>query len=132
MSQKNVEIVRAMYEAFLRGSFEESLAAFHPEVEWDVSIRPEGRVYRGHAGVVDAIRTWNGTWEDFTAEIEAILDAGKHVVLIDHQTGRGKGSMAPLDQQTFWVYTLRDMRIVRVKWFATRRQEALEAAGLRE
>jgi uncharacterized protein len=131
MSQENAEIVRRMYQAFLRGNYEESLAAFHPEVEWDVSIRPEGRVYRGHAGVVEAIRTWNGTWEDFTAEIEEIIGAGEHVVLIDRQTGRGKGSGAPLDQRTFWVYTLRGRKIVRVKWFRTR-HEALEAAVLSE
>jgi ketosteroid isomerase-like protein len=131
MSEENVEIVRRMIRAFNDGDYEESLAAFHPEVEFDVSIRPEGRIYRGHAGVIEAIRTWNGTWEDFRAEIEEIMGDGEHVVLIDRQTGRGKGSGVPLNQQTFWLYTLRDGTIVRVKWFATR-QEALEAAGLRE
>jgi ketosteroid isomerase-like protein len=131
MAEENVEIVRRMYRAFLGGDFKESLAVFDPEVEFDVSIRPEGRVYRGHAGLVEAIRTWNGTWEDLTAEIDEIIDAGDHVVLTDQQTGRGKGSGVPLDQQTFWVYTLRDRKIVHVKWFRTR-QEALKAAGLSE
>jgi uncharacterized protein len=131
MSQENVEIVHRHIEAFLSGDNNAALAAYDPGVEWDVSIRPEGRVYRGHAGVVEAMRTWIGTWEDWTMEVEEIIDAGDRVLLVDRQMGRGKGSGAPLDQQTFWVYTLREGKIVRVKWFATR-QEALEAAGLSE
>jgi len=37
----------------------------------------------------------------------------------------------PLDEQTFWVYTIREGKIVRVVWFSTR-DGALEAAGLSE
>ena len=131
MSQENVEIVRQVFEAYSTGDNEAALAAFDPDVEFDVSIRPEGHVYRGHAGIAEAMRTWIGTWEDWTMEVEEIIDAGDRVLLVDRQIGRGKGSGVPLDQQTFWVYTLRKGKIVRLKWLPTR-QEALEAAGLRE
>jgi uncharacterized protein len=131
MSQENVEIVRHHIEAYLRGDYEAALAVFDRDVEYDVSMRPEGRVYHGRAGIVEAHRTWGGTWEDWTVEVEEIIDAGDKVLLCDRQTGRGKGSGAPLDQRTFWVNTFREGKIVRVKWFATRK-EAIEAAGLRE
>jgi ketosteroid isomerase-like protein len=51
---------------------------------------------------------------------------------VDRQTGRGKGSGAPLDQQTFSVITIREGKIVRVVWLPTREQAFREAAGLRE
>ncbi|HKP89347.1 MAG TPA: hypothetical protein VJT75_05175 [Thermoleophilaceae bacterium] len=35
MSQENVEIVRRMYDAFLRGDREAARAVLDPEVEWD-------------------------------------------------------------------------------------------------
>jgi ketosteroid isomerase-like protein len=131
MSEENVEIVRRHIEAYLAGDNEAALAAYDPEVEFDVSIRPEGHVYRGPDGIVEAVRTWTGTWEDYKIEVEEIIDAGENVLVVDRQTGRGKGSGVPLDQQTFWVYSLRDGKIVRVVWLPTR-EEALKAAGLSE
>jgi len=51
------------------------------------------------------------------------------VLLVDRQSGQGKGSGAPLDQQTFTVFTLREGKIVQAVWLPTR-AEALEAAAL--
>jgi ketosteroid isomerase-like protein len=131
MSEENVEIVRRVLDAYVRGDYETGLAAFDPDVEFDVSIRPEGHVYRGHQGVVEALRTWTGTWEAYRLEVEEIVDAGDQVVVIDRQSGRGRGSGIPLAQQTFSVFTLRDGKVVRVVWFQNR-EEAFKAAGLRE
>ncbi|MDX6573487.1 MAG: hypothetical protein QOC86_2643 [Gaiellales bacterium] len=133
MSEENVEIVRKMFEAYASGDFETALAAYAPEVEFDVSIRPEGGVYRGPEGVAEAMRSWTGTWDDFRLEVEEIIDAGgDRVLLVDRQSGRGKGSGAPLDQQTFSVFTIRRGKIVRVVWLPTREQAFREAAGLSE
>ena len=132
MSQENVEIIRRIYDAYLSGDFEAALSAIDPKVELDVShIRPEGKVYRGHEGVVEALRTWTGTWEAYRLEVEEIIDAGEHVVAVDRQSGRGRGSGVPLAKQFFAVFTLRDGKVIRMVWFSTREQ-ALEAAGLRE
>jgi uncharacterized protein len=131
MSEENVEIVRRLMDAYLSGDFETALAAFDPEVEFDVSIRPEGRVYRGRDGVIDAVRTWAGTWKDLKIEIEEIIGAGDDVVVVDRESGRGRASGTQFEQQTGWVYTLREGKIIRAVWFP-RREEALEAAGLSE
>jgi uncharacterized protein len=132
MSRENVEIVRQHLEAYLSGDNETALAAYDEEVEFDVSIRPDGRVYRGPEGVAELMRTWTGTWEDFRMEVEEIIDAGDRVIVVDHQSGRGKGSGAPLDQQTFTVYTLREGKIVRAVWLKTREEAFKTAAGLQE
>jgi ketosteroid isomerase-like protein len=131
MSEENVEIVRRVYDAYLSGHFDAALAMIDPEVEWDGSIRPEGKIYRGHGGVIEALRTWTGTWEAFRLDVEEIIDAGDQVIVVEQQSGRGKGSGLPVRQQNFSVFTLRDGRIIRVV-FARNRDEALEAAGLKE
>ena len=131
MSEENVEVVRRHIDAYLSGDNEVALDAYDPEVEFDVSIRPEGRVYRGRAGVIEAVRTWEGTWRGYRVEIEEIIDAGEKVVVVDRQSGRGRESGTKFEQQTAWVYTLRNGKITRVVWFPTR-AEALEAAGLSE
>jgi uncharacterized protein len=131
MSEANVEIVRRMYEAYLRGDNDAALGAFDPDVEFDVSIRPEAGIYRGPAGIAEAMRTWTGTWEDFRIEVKEIRDAGDRVLVADRQSGRGKGSGVPLDQETYTIYTMRDGKIVHAVWVDTR-EKALEAAGLSE
>jgi ketosteroid isomerase-like protein len=131
MSEENVEIVRRVYDAYRSGDFETAFGFIDPEVVFDVSIRPEGKVYRGHEGVAEALRTWTGTWEAFRIEVEELIDAGDHVIGVEHQSGRGKGSGLPLAQVYFSVFTLGDGKITRIAWFQNRR-DALEAAGLSE
>ena len=131
MSQENVEIVRRVYETYVSGDFEATFTLIDPEVETDVSIRPEGKVYLGHEGLAEALRTWTGTWEAWRIEVEEILDAGDQVVAFEKQSGRGKGSGVRFSQETASVFTLCEDTVVRIKWFSNR-GEALEAAGLRE
>ena len=131
MSQENVAIVRRINDAYLKGDFETALSLIDPEVEFDLSMRPDGKVYRGHEGVIEGLRTWTGTWEAYRFEIEELIDAGEQVVAVDRQWGRGKGSGMPLEHSFSAVYTLRNGMVVRMVWF-TNREDALEAAGLSE
>jgi ketosteroid isomerase-like protein len=130
MSRENVEIVRQIYDAYLAGDFAAGLAHLDPRVEFDVSIRPEGKVYYGHDGVADALRTWTGTWEAFRMEVEELIDAGNdNVIGIERHTGRGRGSGIPLAEQYGSVFTLHGGKVTRIVWFPSRDQ-AVEAAGL--
>jgi uncharacterized protein len=129
MSRENVEIVRRIYDAYVSGDFETAFSLIDADVTFDVSIRPEGKVYRGHEGVAEALRTWTGTWEAFRMEVAELIDAGEHVVGVEHQSGRGRGSGLPLAQIYYSVFTLEDGKVSRIAWFQTRGQ-ALEAVGL--
>jgi ketosteroid isomerase-like protein len=121
MSQENVEIVRSHAEAYLAGDYEGTLAAYHPEAEFDARIRPEGAVYHGHEGIVEAMRVWVGAWDDWKLEFEELLDAGDKVLAIARESGRGKGSGVEIDHQVFVVFTLRDGLITRWLGFSTER-----------
>ena len=131
MSQENVEVVGRHMAAYLSGDFETALAAYSPDVECDTSVRPEGQMYRGREGVVEAFRVWRGTWADWKGEVDEIIDAGDRVLMVLRESGRGKGSGVPVEQRTFFLYDLRDRMIVRVTVLLDKDQ-ALEAAGLME
>jgi ketosteroid isomerase-like protein len=123
--------VRRHIDAYLSGDYEAALAAYHPEVVCDATVRPEGRVYRGREGVIEAFRVWRGTWENWEGQVEEIIDAGDRVLMVLLESGRGKGSGVEVEQQTFFVYTPRNGMIVRAQVLIDEDQ-ALEAVGLLE
>src|SRR5215212_5135710 len=131
MSQENVEIVTRCCEAFDRGDYETALDAFAVDVEYDLSHFPDGRVYRGREGVREAFRIWMGTWEDYRQERKGLIDAGEEVIVPTLEHGRGKASGVELDRQTVGVWTMRDGKAVRIRFYPTV-AEALEAVGLSE
>ena len=69
--------------------------------------------------------------DDAQAEIDELIDAGDTVVVGSTLRGRGKQSGAEA-KFTFWqTWTIQNGKFARGQGFA-RREEALEAAGLRE
>jgi len=131
MSRENVEIVKRCCEAFDRGDYEAALDALAPDVEYDLTHFPDGRVYRGHDGVREAFRIWMGTWDDYRQERRDLIDAGIEVIVPTREHGRGNGSGLELDRQTVGVWTMRDGKAVRIRFYPTL-PEALEAVGLSE
>ena len=132
MSQENVEIVRRDYDAYLSGDFEAALAMIDPEV---VGMhRGPFRTAMSPADTTEWSRRCEpgrGAWEAFRIDVDEIIDAGDQVLVVEQQSGRGKGSGVPLAQQNFSVFTIRDEKIIQVVVLRAR-DEALEAAGLSE
>jgi uncharacterized protein len=137
MSQENVEVVRALFDAVARRDTATVLALYDPEVEWDNTRGPsqgliERKVYRGHEGLRHWWREWREAWEIAWDEVEDLIDAGDRVVSVQTTHARGKASGVAVDiADMAVVWTFRQGKIVRVALFTTR-DEALEAAGLRE
>ena len=85
----------------------------------------------GREAIAEFMRRWIGTFGEYRYELERLTDLGSGVVLAAaSETGRGKGSGAPVDRSFGVLYTVIDGKIVRVTMFRTE-QDALEAAGLR-
>ena len=133
MSQENVEIVRAVYDAWQAGDYEGVFKRFDGNVEWtgppDVSGTGEHR--RGHDGVRRGMRDWIGTWDDYRFELRELVGIGDQVLAEGWQHGRGRSSGVEVSEEIFSVWTLHGGMIVRQRLFRDRAQ-ALEAAGLRE
>jgi ketosteroid isomerase-like protein len=132
MSQENVEIVRAAFDAFSRGDMESVLRPMDPEiVVIEPSDVPDAMTYHGHVGVMEAIAGWPDQWDDYQIEAVQIVDAGEHVVVKTHQRGRGKGSGVQVESEIWFVFRFRASKVTEWRMFGAE-QEALEAVGLSE
>ena len=93
MSQENVEIVRQMWEAFLGEDPVSGLAFCDPDIEWDGTNLPDGKVARGHEAIVEHAMRWAEMWDDWRMEPERFIDAGgDQVVLVFREIGRSEAA----------------------------------------
>jgi ketosteroid isomerase-like protein len=77
-------------------------------------------------------QSWYEAWDDLIDVCDEIVDAGDYVVSVSTMRARGRISGAEVTSRRYsGVWTIDDGRVTRVVWFATR-EEALEAAGLRD
>jgi ketosteroid isomerase-like protein len=126
MSQDNVEVVRAIYAAWLQG--ESARDFIDPEIEY---VNPPDAVETGTRRGRHAFAGIRDAYEDVRIEPTQFIDAGDEVVVIARVTGTGRGSGVDIDWRHGYIWTLRDGKGVRFRWF-NKSEQALAAAGLRE
>jgi ketosteroid isomerase-like protein len=130
MSQENVEVVRAVYEAWNAGDMDALRERFDPEA---IVVRtpqgwPETGPYVGREAVMREIEQWRETFDSYVTElIGDIIEAADRVVVRQVWHGVGQGPESHLESTV--VYTLRKGRIFLVEYFWDH-TEALEAVGL--
>jgi hypothetical protein len=134
MSEENVEILRAILEAWNRQDFEESVLRYmDPEVEFHPGLLPPGEdtQYVGREGVMDWARNVNDAWEAVTVEPGQRIDvASDRILAIDRWRFEGRDGIQ-VEEELPTAFTFRDGLIVRVDGF-TDKAEALETVGLSE
>jgi ketosteroid isomerase-like protein len=133
MSQENVQLVRRAFEAYSRGDIDGAVADFAPDCRYTAAgtIPDRTGVFRGPEGYKEFMGWLRSEFEDVQAEVDELIDAGETVVVGSTLRGRGRQSGAQA-KFTFWqVWTVQNSKFVRGQGF-TSRDEALEAAGLRE
>jgi ketosteroid isomerase-like protein len=140
MSQENVEVVRRMYAllhdrgAWRRGEYDD---VFREYCSADYELIPPriypdaATSYRGLEGVHQWQRLMDEIWVDWDFEGERFFDASDEVVVFVRTSGTARQSGAPVEISAAHVVTLLNGRVTRTKVFLDR-QDALEAAGLRE
>jgi ketosteroid isomerase-like protein len=134
MSQENVEIVKAAYEAFAREGLDRWIEHFADDVDYRAV---EGAIDDwGPIKGTDALRAYFQDWIDmfdgFWMEAVELIDAGGDtVVTVERYGGRARLSGVETDQTEGEVFTIRNGKIARGREYWTKEQ-ALEAAGLRE
>ena len=129
MSARNVELVRAWFDALARGELAPELC--HEEIlirNWDES--PVRGPYNGHAG----LRQW---WDDFAEvfedvhlELKEVIDLGDdRVVTGQHIVGRFRLTGIEVDGPFGAIVTVKDDKILSAIGYASPRR-AKKAAGL--
>jgi ketosteroid isomerase-like protein len=131
MTAGNVELVRAVFEAFNRRDFDAALARGHDSISWGTLFSVETDVLRGKQEIRAA---WERQIEALDVHIDVLeltpLDE-KRVLAVGKWTGRGSESGTPVAQAAVQVFTVEDGQLRSVETYASR-NEALEAARLSE
>ena len=84
MSENNVNIARAAYEAFARGDLEAVLENFHTDVEWHAAEGlPWGGVHKGRDAVAqDVFGALMAAFDGFSLNLDNFIDGGDFVVVL--------------------------------------------------
>jgi ketosteroid isomerase-like protein len=132
VSAENVELVRRLMDAWRSSAPDTALQYLHPEVEFDTTVRPDGKVWHGRDGVRQAMLEWTGTWSDWSLEVERYIDAGgDRVAMLWNERGRAKGSGVPMSLKGISVFVIRDGLVASLA-ATLDRERTLEALGLEQ
>lgn len=134
MSQENVEIVRAAYEALARGGIDRFVEHFTDDVDYRAVIGAPDDVgpIHGKAALRTWLQDWMDTFDGFTMELLELIDAGGNtVVALERFGGRAKRSGVETDQVIADVFRIRSGKIATGREYTTLEQ-ALDDAGMRE
>jgi ketosteroid isomerase-like protein len=133
MSQEDLEIVRAGFDAFNRGDYESWIAVFDEDVDFhDLAETPDTGMFRGHAGIRVWLAKLQEAWgEAFRFEPQAIAEGDGVFVVDTRAVGVGVESGIPIEMTVHIVLRFRDRKIVWGGSFIDR-ADALKAAGLAE
>jgi ketosteroid isomerase-like protein len=136
MSQENVEIVRAAFEAWNARDMEAVFAHFHPELVYHPRAdEPDPSPHVGRDAYERLAYGFIDSFSEATFEVLELIDAGDHVIAstVVHAVlhGQGSASGAGVSDTYVFVYKMRDGLGVE-GWEYRTKQEALEALWLSE
>jgi ketosteroid isomerase-like protein len=126
VSEENVAIVRAIFDADARTSKKEILKAlpelipvlFHADADWvEAPERVDAKTYRGHDGVRESFERWLDQWEEYSFEALRFEDHDDSVFVVARESGRGHGSGVSTDATLYMVVTFRGGKISHYREF---------------
>ncbi len=130
MSQENVEVVRASFEAWNAGDMEAWGGFLAPDVIWrPPGDWPEPGPFAGREAVLRQVQQNRETWDADTAEpVSDFIHAADRVVV--RFVWRVRGHWPEARMEITCVYTLRNGMISAFEFFWDH-ADALEAVGVR-
>jgi ketosteroid isomerase-like protein len=131
MSQENLELIRSVYEPLNRGDWDEVFRNAHPEMELITQRGPAAGTFRGQEAIKTQVQEGFAAFEAWKIQPEEFFEVGDHVVAYVKVRSQPRGSSVEMEVRNAHLWTLHDGSIRSLKTFAVR-EEALEAAGLRE
>ena len=110
MSQANVDLVRAIYDAFAAGDIAGVLGAMSPDIVWNEAENfpyADRNPYRGPEAVLNGVFARIGAeWDGFEAIAEELIDGGDTVVALGRYRGTCKATGRPIDAQLAHIWRI--------------------------
>jgi ketosteroid isomerase-like protein len=133
MAERNVEIVRQVYECVNQRRWDRMAELLDPNVAQYGTIGgvEEGSVVRGSSEITQMYESEADAWDRQRIEPERLIDAGSRVVVFQREYQRGRSSGLELAVETPAIVDLRNGRVVRIQGYMDR-AAALRAVGLPE
>jgi ketosteroid isomerase-like protein len=116
----NVDIVMRSYDAFSRHDMDGVMGDMHPEIVWDQAQGlPHGGTYHGldevKRNIFDPLdEQW---WDEFSADPDEFLDAGRNVVVVGRYRGTAKGTRKQLDVPFVHIWTVEGNKAIRFRQY---------------
>jgi len=139
MSQENVELVRSLQPApdvdlvaLFRDEtqvFQALLPFLHDDVIFGGEVVGTYDEGQGLSELKAGWADWLEPWETYRAEIEDVIDAGDDVLVLTRDYGRRAGMSVEVSLMGAAVWTVREGKIARIRFFRDR-DAGLRAAGL--
>jgi ketosteroid isomerase-like protein len=131
MSTDKMELARVALGEFMRTMRANEF--FADDLEWDFSgFRGwiEDSAYHGAAGFDEQMRRWTEPFEEWTMQIDELIDlGGDDILALGWQRGTLSGSGAAVEMPLGQIWTVRDGKLGRIRIFANH-EDARAAAGL--
>jgi len=128
MSQENIQIIRGLYEAFVKGDVPAVLGQMDPGIEWNEAenfIYADRNPYIGPQAVLEGVFMRLGTeWEGFTVSPAEILDAGDTIVAQGFYSGKVKSTGRTVRAQFAHVWQIRNGKVMRFQQYTDTKQFA--------
>jgi len=134
MSQENVEIVRRSTDAYNRRDLDGIVENWAPDavVDWSNSRGFDAGVYRGHGEIRAFVQRFLAAFEEVRIEIvDGPIEVEDGLLITENVAYlRGRDGIE-VQARSAWLITIRDGEQTSLTLYQSK-QEALEAAGLRE
>ncbi len=131
---QSVQVVRRLYEAWDVTDLETVFGLLDPDVRWvnpDYAVEPGTRI--GHEGFATVLRNLDASFASYRHELGEIAEFGDRLLChtIFHARGRDSGVEVDVPEQHLW--TVREGRIVELRWFhdAAEAEQAATDLGAR-
>jgi ketosteroid isomerase-like protein len=131
MSQENVEIVKASFEAWNALDVDAIRRFYAEDAVIETGMTGLGRTFEGDDPIGHWVAELQETWAEIHWEAERIFEADDVVVSFYRGIGVGRWSGIEVEDEVAGVYHIRDGKIARERIYLDR-EEALEAVGLSE
>jgi ketosteroid isomerase-like protein len=128
VSEQNVELIRAGFDAHNRGDMDALTKLYDEDVVFETLLLG---THHGNEAIRLIYEENRKTLAGYTVDPVELIDAGDQVVAVAQVNGTGPASQIAMeDRDRFaFVFTMREGRVIREQAFRNR-EEALAAAGL--